>query len=500
MGDFLQPRTKHLTRAIALGTGLTLLVGLAGLAGAAPAQAAKPKPKASAKVWLKKNSYGKFELAWKKASKATHYKVIVARDKAMKDVVFTKRTPKLRSWVLDPDVKEGQKYYYRIRSLNGTKPGGVTKVGAVRTKVQPVGRPENPVVVPLSPSSVKVKWEAGKRASGYTVKLRKTPTGTPFWSKRTTSLSLTITDLTEKSFFVTVTSDRYKTTTRDSRTVYGATRLAVPATDKAFDAVVGSYNVAQYSNWTTKQRSWSARRANAAKLIKDLDVAGIQESTWGKVNVPALKGMSSDQEKRPIAQLAHLAGLKLAWNDDTNKPCSLHSVHVLYRFSKFSLSSCGEKALSYDNRYMTWTVLRDRESKDKVLVVNTHLMNGASANSQRAVQAKQIVAEIEKINKADLPVIITGDLNSWHGRVNTTPLSLFVAAGYNPADLTAPVLVNGRYGSAHDFKPTLKNSIRIDHIFTSDKVLTSKFELHKTKESTAPSDHHPVFAWVSVYK
>jgi endonuclease/exonuclease/phosphatase family metal-dependent hydrolase len=498
MGDFSQPRTTHLTRAIALGTGFTVLLGLAGLAGASPAQAAA-KPAASAKVWVKKNSYGKFDLTWKKARKATHYKVIVARDAAMKQVIFTKRTNKLHSWVLDPDVKEGGKYYYRVRSYNGKKAGGVSKVGAVRTKVQPVGRPEHVVVKPAGTSSVTVRWEAAKRATGYTVKLRRTATGTPFWTKRTTARSMTVSGLTKKSFFVTVTADRFKGTHTDSRTVYGATALATPATGRAFTAKVGSYNVMHYTN-RSAERPWSSRRAKAASLIDDLDVVGIQESTWGQV-VGAMSGLSSTQAKRPIAQLAKLSGLSLAWNPSTDKPCSLHSVHVLYRSSKFALKSCGEKALSYDNRYMTWTVLEDKGSAHgRVLVVNTHRMNGASANHQRAVEARQIIDQIAKINTTGLPVIVTGDLNSWHGRVSTTPLSLLVSAGYHPADLVSPVLVNGLYGSAHDFKPTLKNSIRIDHIFTSDKVLTSRFELRKTNESTAPSDHHPVAAYVSVYK
>lgn len=496
MGDFLQPRTTHLTRAVVLGTGLAVVIGLTGLAGAAPAQAAA-KPSASAKVWVKKNSYGKFDLTWKKARKATHYKVIVARDPAMKHVIFTKRTNKLHSWVLDADVKEGGKYYYKVRSYNGKKAGGASKVGAVRTKVQPVGRPENVVVRPISPTSVGVRWVAAKRATGYTVKLRTTPTGTPFWSKRTTSTSMTVTGLTKKSFFVTVTADRFKGTHTDSRTVYGAAALPTPTTGLAFTAKVGSYNVMQYTN-RTSTRPWSSRRAKAAALIDDLDVVGIQESTWGQVVAP-MSGMDSTLAKRPISQLAKLAGLKLAWNPSTDKPCALHSVHVLYRPTKFTLKSCGDKALSYDSRYMTWTVLEDNDSHGRVLVVNTHLMNGASANHQRAVEAQEIIAQIAKINTADLPVIITGDLNSWHGRVTTTPLSLLVSAGYNPADLVSPVLVNGLYGSAHDFKPTLKNSIRIDHIFTSNKVLTSRFELRKTTESTAPSDHHPVAAWVSVY-
>ena len=483
-------------RVLSAGVVLALLLGLFTVAAATPASAAT-RPSAPAKAWVRTNSYGKFELAWKAGAHATKYKVIVATDKSMDKVVFTKLTRKRAAWVYGTRIKEGNRYYYRVRSYNGTKAGGQTEVRSMRPLVKPVKKPEGLVVKHVDTSSVFVDWSAAELATGYTVKLRGTKYGTPFWSRRTTGTSMTVPS-DRRVFFVTVTAYRFRRTFRDSETVVAATSQPVPAGSRAFTADVGSYNVMQYNLHTT-DHPWRGRRQAAADLIRDLDVVGVHEATWGAV-LPAMGGMSGNDAKRPVTQLAHLALLKVAMRPDgSGYPCGTHSVHVLYRASMFTLTSCGEAGLDSDHRYVTWAVLKHRASGASVFAATTHLADGSTANAERATQTRRALEVIKARNGAGLPMILTGDLNSFHGRAGTTPLSLFMGGGFYAADLVAPSLVNGSYASTHGFKATPRNGYRVDHVLTSKAVRTTRFAVRRTTESTAPSDHHPVAATVDVH-
>lgn len=480
-------------------TAATLAVtGLLALAGASPVAAAA-KPPAPSKVWVKTNSYGKFELAWSKVVKnVTSYQVTVASDSAMKKVVFRAPfTAKTHKWVVSSSLEEGATYYVQVRSYN-TKatPGAASKTISLTTKVQPVKTPQNVVVTPVATDSVKVSWTRTGLATGYTVKLRPTKYGTPFWSKRTSSTSMTVTGLTDRAFFVTVTADRLKKTFQDSRTLIAATKQAVPETGVAFSARIGSYNVMQY-NRHLGDHPWAGRRQAAANLIKDLDIVGVQEVTWAEAG-PALGSI-----KRPVLQLAHLTGsLTLAMNpEDPARPCANHSVHLLVRSSLFDVTSCGQESLGSDNRYVTWADLEHKASGKHVLAVATHLADGktTAVAEERVTQARTLIEVISGVNVDGLPVILTGDLNSFHGSATTTPPSLLLAAGFYASDLVADRVYDGQYTSSHEFLPSGTNATRIDHIFTSVDITTSWFRVRRTKESTAPSDHHPVAAGVVVY-
>jgi endonuclease/exonuclease/phosphatase family metal-dependent hydrolase len=491
---------------------LALILGLLGVldvGGASTAQAVT-RPSAPSKVWVRTLGYGKFEAGWTPVSKnVTSYRVFVATDSAMTNVVFiSAKTSHPHKWIIDPAIKEGRKYYFRVRAYNSPAyPGKFSPIRSVTTKVYQVYTPQNVKVAKHSPSSVVVSWNATERATGYTVKLRPSKAGTPFWtSQRTSATSLTVTGLTRHTFYVTVTADRLKKTFRDSTAIVAATNQAVPETGVAFTMNVASYNVMGWAHYSDTH-PWSSRRQAAADLIDGDDLVGIQEATWGLATTSGLSSETlpglSPNDQRQAVQLAELtSSLTLAMNpNDPGRPCSNSDNHLFYRTSKFDLRSCGIHPFGTDNRSATWAILKENASGRRFLAVNTHLTDGwtSAGDAERTSQAKQAVALIDQLNGERLPVVILGDLNSYYGRVATSPLSLFSGAGYYPSDLVADTLINGQYASTHHFLPTPTHGHRIDHIFTSSAITTNSFTLVKTAEANAPSDHHAVSANVTVY-
>jgi endonuclease/exonuclease/phosphatase family metal-dependent hydrolase len=65
-------------------------------------------------------------------------------------------------------------------------------------------------------------------------------------------------------------------------------------------------------------------------------------------------------------------------------------------------------------RYAVWAIFEQRSTGKRFVFVNTHLayQKTAAASRWRTSAAKQIVALIDSVNAANLPVIIGGDFNT----------------------------------------------------------------------------------------
>jgi len=486
--------------AALLGGGLVAPAATAAVPTVARTAAKPPAPKT---VKVAKNSFGKLQLKWSKSKTAKGYRVIVATDKKMKKVVLrTKYTTKRAQWISGKKIKEGTRYYVQVQSYKSkAKPGKKSKVKAVRPLTKPVKKPLSIAVKGAGLNAVTVTWKPAKDATGYTVKLRATKTGAPFQTKRVTGKSkkaLTLTGINTAArghaFFVTVTADRYKRTTRDSDTIIGATSAPYEGGAARVTGVkVGSYNV-----WApTSEADWNNRGRQMANLVSDRDIVGIQELTYGRQNW--------NGTPRPIFEFARLSGLNYPYNS-RQEPCSVNSVHILHS-DKFWLQDCGSSELAPRSsrsattdkkpRYVVWSVLQDG-SGNSVLAVNTHLSNGSKAadNSLRVAQARDLVAVVNRVNTRKLPVILLGDLNSFYGRATQAPMDELHNARYLAADLFAAKVTNGKYASTVDKGKTATNGLRIDHIFTSRNVRIDEFSVRYT--GSPPSDHHPVFATLSL--
>lgn len=171
------------------------------------------------------------------------------------------------------------------------------------------------------------------------------------------------------------------------------------------------------------------------------------------------------------------------------------------RFEKLSdgmfwLSETPEKpGLGWDaacNRTVTWIKLKDRITKKTFYVFDTHFDHkGIKAREE---SAKLILKSIKEINKENLPLILTGDLNLTK---NSIPVQSILKE-LNDAKNISQTTPYGPEGTSGGFNVKVMPN-KIDFIFINDKVgilrhgvLSDSFGLFY------PSDHLPVLAEVKI--
>lgn len=162
----------------------------------------------------------------------------------------------------------------------------------------------------------------------------------------------------------------------------------------------------------------------------------------------------------------------------------------------FWLSGTPDKpGLGWDaacNRTVTWIKLKDRITKKTFYVFDTHFDH--RGNKAREESAKLILKSIKEINKENLPLILTGDLNLTK---NSVPVQSILKE-LNDALDKSQTLPYGPEGTSGGFDVKVMRN-KIDFIFINDKVgilrhgvLSDSFGLFY------PSDHLPVLAEVKI--
>lgn len=162
----------------------------------------------------------------------------------------------------------------------------------------------------------------------------------------------------------------------------------------------------------------------------------------------------------------------------------------------FWLSETPDKpGLGWDaacNRTVTWIKLKDRITKKTFYVFDTHFDH--RGNKAREESAKLILKSIKEINKENLPLILTGDLNLTK---NSVPVQSILKE-LNDALDKSQTLPYGPEGTSGGFDVKVMRN-KIDFIFINDKVgilrhgvLSDSFGLFY------PSDHLPVLAEVKI--
>ena len=144
------------------------------------------------------------------------------------------------------------------------------------------------------------------------------------------------------------------------------------------------------------------------------------------------------------------------------------------------------------NRTVTWIKLKDKITKKTFYVFDTHFDH--RGNKAREESAKLILNSIKEINKENLPLMLTGDLNLIKTSV---PVQLILKELPDAMDKTiAPHY--GPTGTSGGFDVKVLPR-KIDYIFINDKVtvlrhghLSDSFGLYY------PSDHIPVLAEVRI--
>lgn len=248
------------------------------------------------------------------------------------------------------------------------------------------------------------------------------------------------------------------------------------------------YNLRYITSGDKGERAWTARRDQAADLIKSdsADIVGIQEG------LPQMMDDLSDRltgyatigvgREDGIAQGEHAAILVKAdrfriqdsgtfWLSDTPEICN----------------SC-----TWGNtvtRICTWAKLYDRETKRTFLFFNTHLDHASPEARQKGTEL--ILSRIAQ-RKGQGPVILTGDFNA----ATDDPLHAAIkSAGFADVWRVAnPDAPEEEAGTFHEFTG-VTNRARIDFIYASpDLKIVDSSIIRSSRNGNYPSDHFPVRA------
>jgi endonuclease/exonuclease/phosphatase family metal-dependent hydrolase len=144
------------------------------------------------------------------------------------------------------------------------------------------------------------------------------------------------------------------------------------------------------------------------------------------------------------------------------------------------------------NRTVTWIKLKDKITKKSFYVFDTHFDH--MGRVAREESAKLILKSIMEINKENLPLILTGDLNLTK---NTVPVQSILKELFDAQDksLTPPY---GPAGTSGGFNVKVMPN-KIDFIFINDKVTVLRHGvLSDSFGLFYPSDHLPVLAEVKI--
>lgn len=164
--------------------------------------------------------------------------------------------------------------------------------------------------------------------------------------------------------------------------------------------------------------------------------------------------------------------------------------------STFWLSETPEKvSMGWDaacNRICTYALFRDKKSKKKFWIFNTHFDHiGVEA---RKNSATLIIQKIKDINIENLPVILTGDFNMEDSNDSIQFISKELLDSKKVADnVFGPI---GTFNNFEFFRPVTR---RIDYIFVSSDVMVNKYAvLSDNWDCHYPSDHLPVYIELSL--
>ena len=149
---------------------------------------------------------------------------------------------------------------------------------------------------------------------------------------------------------------------------------------------------------------------------------------------------------------------------------------------------------AYTSRFANWILLRDRQTGQKLYILNTHLDH--KSNPARIKQIT-VLLNFARTLPGDVPKILTGDLNSG---MDAPPAQLIRAGGWHDSytAIHGPAEAGGtahRFGGAK-FLATPEGAKRkkIDFIFHKLLKPVSAEIIRDNREGKYPSDHYFVSA------
>lgn len=246
-----------------------------------------------------------------------------------------------------------------------------------------------------------------------------------------------------------------------------------------------TYNI-RFNNPGDGENAWPNRKEMVAQLLKfhEPDIFGLQEAMIGQIE---------DLKKAlPVYDWVGVGRID-------GKQAGEYSP-IFYNSAKFKLTDeghfwladdCTKPGFGWDaacERVCSWVILVNKQSKKKILFLNTHLDH--VGNVAREKSTELILKKIKEINSEKLPVILTGDFNLFQ---ETEPIALLKKELLDSKEISeqAPYGPEGTFNSFNFNHPLEK---RIDYIFVNEKVKVIKYAvLSDSKNQHYPSDHLPVF-------
>jgi endonuclease/exonuclease/phosphatase family metal-dependent hydrolase len=333
--------------------------------------------------------------------------------------------------------------------------------------------------------------------------------------------------------FYAVNTNAGGTTTRAYPYLQAMTPKPLPPQASGTKMRIASFNV-RTAKATTDPRTWIQRAPDVAAQIVDRNpgLAALQELGPGRADgLTGTTNGTARQTESLITALQAANGTKYALVRTTpyvqaGLPSGTQGTRILYDTSRYTLQSdCPDTTdgrkyspscsivlplLPTDaetaRRRAAVAQFQDRVTKKSFFFVSAHLDERHSDNlttersydSLRKSQANAIVEGVAKLNTANLPVIIGGDMNSWqNNRVGNSPHDTLVAQGFYDAS-AAVTRVNIKYTTMNHFNTTLPASSqgfgsRLDMLFVKGAKGSARFEnVMKVTDPARPSDHNMV--------
>lgn len=487
-------RIRHAwARRLAVLAAVSALCAGSGVAGV-PAYA---EPASATPSDLRVSARDTVAVASWKGSGLTSFIVELAKGP---DFAAAVQVPTPRDLVMLQSLTPGTTYHLRVRAVRNGSIGETSEPVLFTTAIVRFAESAPSLTVAsLSSTSLDPRWNAAPGEARYQVQLATDPQFTRPTTLTVTEPTARFPDLdTDTSYSVRV---RVVDSSDLALSDWSTTVTRRPAPYEPLR--VGSFNIKKVS-----QANWSRRRTVVASTILDqhVDVVGLQEATPARAS----------NGKRQYTDLVDLLGS--GWSLTDTARATSGEVRTAYNSERLTLINNGVHQITGSTRfgvqrYATWAVFEQKSTGKQFLFVNTHFVyqKSAAARSHRASAAHQVVQMIERVNTADLPVVIVGDFNSAGNRNSANAVyRTFTGSGYlDPLARTdslgaAEKLINANLKTVNGYRRTAprdSSAPMVDQIFVSPQRVTEWETVAKLDSSgrfvgTIPSDHNMIRATV----
>jgi endonuclease/exonuclease/phosphatase family metal-dependent hydrolase len=295
----------------------------------------------------------------------------------------------------------------------------------------------------------------------------------------------------------------------------------------------------------SREKRWEVRREVIVDQIlsQHVDVIGVQEASPG-----LLDDRTTSQFEDLLARLGSdytvtdASRYNCTRTDTTFTRCggykdqgASQDSRIFFKSGRLSLQDSGSLRLdgrgigNGSARYMAWAKFTDRVTGKKFIFATAHFEPGVSKSKSatRVKQVKKAVAELNRVNTADLPIIWGSDLaSSKLTHVGNKSYNAFIAAGFTDPldnfykakkagpDAYADRMVNEQYFTLNNFAAAPKNYVsrgyklgaHLDYILIKSKKQANVTEWAQVLNLNSsgdyagviPSDHNMVRATVVI--